>query len=106
MKRLKFSKPLPEMVLSGTETTTWRINDDKNLSVGDEFKLCHTDGKEFAAAIITKIRETTFKNLTEDDKSGHEKFSSEKNMYRVYSKYYNINVTPQTPVKVVKFRVL
>lgn len=106
MKRLRFAEPLPGLVLNGVKNTTWRINDDKDLSVGDELQLCYVDGREFAKAKIIKVRETKFQDLTQDDNDGHEKFSSEKEMYETYSKYYNLKVTPQTRVKVIKFRLL
>ena len=106
MKRLKFSEPSPHMILSGKKTTTWRVNDDKDLSVGDNVQLCYGDGKEFAKMVIFNVRETTFGELTNDDWNGHEKFSSDDEMYETYSKYYNLKVTPETKVKVIKFRVL
>ncbi|MFB6246282.1 MAG: ASCH domain-containing protein, partial [Candidatus Pacearchaeota archaeon] len=97
---------LPEKVLSREKDTTWRIGDDKNLQVDDEISLCHTDGSEFGKAKILWTKETKFANLTEEDREGHEKFSSEEEMYQKYSGYYNIKVGPETPVKVIKFNLL
>jgi len=48
MKQLKFSEPLSYLILSGKKDITWRINDNKNISVGDLISLCYNDGKEFA----------------------------------------------------------
>ncbi len=39
MKRLRFSEPLPELILSGRKTVTWRINDEKNIQQGDVLSL-------------------------------------------------------------------
>ncbi|MBU1133255.1 ASCH domain-containing protein [Patescibacteria group bacterium] len=105
-KRLRFSDPLPELVLKGEKDITWRINDDKDLSVGDELSLCRMDNIEYAKAEITWIKETTFGALTKEDKEGHEKFNSEQELYATYSKYYSTKVTPETPLKVIKFRLL
>ena len=106
MEQLKFADPLPELILSCKKSTTWRINDKRNIAKGDMISLCYNDGKEFAKAIVMDTRVTSFENLTEEDKEGHEEFSSDKEMYQTYSRYYNMNVTPRTSLKVIKFRLL
>ncbi len=106
LKRLKFSEPLPKLILSGEKNTTWRVNDDKNIVVGDQLSLCGIDGTEFVKAIVISVRETTFGALTEEDKKGHEEFVSEQQLYDTYSKYYSLKVTPRTPLKVIKFLLL
>jgi len=63
-------------------------------------------GKEFARAKITSVRETSFEELTDDDWDGHEKFNSEKEMYKTYSGYYNCEVTENNSVKVIKFKLI
>lgn len=110
MKRLKFYDPLPKLVLAEIKNTTWRVGDEKGLDIGDELSLCYGSepnrGNEFAKARIFRIRETTFGNLTEEDKDGHERFNSEEEMYQTYSRYYQTNVTSQTRVKVIKFKLV
>ena len=106
MKQLKFSEPLPELILNRQKDTTWRINDEKNIATGDMLSLCDNDANEFARAEVIVIEETVFGSLSEDDKNGHEKFSTEQEMYRVYSSYYKMDVTPETTVKVIKFRLI
>lgn len=106
MKQLKFSEPLPRLVLGGQKDTTWRINDNKQITTDDQLSLCDNDGREFAKANVIWTKETTFKNLTEEDKQGHEKFSSDTEMYQTYSRYYNVKVEPKTRVKIIKFRLL
>ncbi len=106
MKRLKFLDPLPGLVLSGKKNTTWRINDDKDIQQDDELSLCDKNGTEFAKAVVIDVKETYFGKLTADDKKGHEDFSSDKEMYATYSRYYKMDVTPETNVKVIKFRLL
>lgn len=103
MKQLKFSNP--DLILKGNKSATWRINDDKNLSVGDYLSLCNVNGEEFAKAKIISVGETSFENLTEEDKRGHEKFSSDKEMYETYSRYYKMKVIPKTKLKVIKFQL-
>ena len=57
MKRLKFAEPLLQMILSGQKDTTWRINDDKNITVGDQLSFCYTNGREFARAEVIGVKE-------------------------------------------------
>ncbi len=106
MKQLKFAEPLVRLVLDGQKDTTWRINDDKNIAVGDQLSLCRTDRREFAKAEVIWVKETIFENLTNEDKEGHEKFPSDEDMRETYSKYYKMEVTPKTKIKVIKFRLI
>ncbi len=105
-KVLKFAEPLPELILKKEKDTTWRINDEKELSTGDELSLCHNSGEEFARAVVLWIKETTFENLTNEDYEGHEKFKSEEEMYETYEEYYQKEITPKTRVKVIKFKLV
>ncbi len=107
MKTLKFVPHLADLILHGKKDTTWRINDEKSLDVGDELSLLRkTDLKEFAKVTILWIKETTFENLTSEDKEGHEKFSSLEEMYQTYTRYYNVQCNSKTKLKVVKFKVI
>ena len=107
MKTLKFRKVLSDLILPGEKDTTWRLFDDKNLSTGDSVSfLVYETKEEFAKARLTSVRETTLGELTEEDWEGHEKFSSDEEMYKTYSDYYNRQVDKDTPVKVIKFKLL
>ncbi len=93
--------------MKGNKTSTWRLFDDKDLSVGDELSFVVWEtGENFLKTKIIGVKETTFGKLTSDDWEGHEKFESEDEMYKTYSKYYNRNVDENSPVKVVKFEVV
>src|SRR4030043_1630759 len=104
MKMLKFANP--DLIMDGRKNTTWRVNDEKNLSVGDILSLSDITGKEFAKARITSVKETVFEGLKKEDRQGHEEFPSDVDMYRTYSKYYKKKGQPRTRVKVKKFQVL
>ncbi len=106
MKQLKFSEPLPELILNGQKNSTWRINDEKGIAAGDKLSLCYNNCQEFAKAEATHIKEMILENLTPADKEGHEEFSSDEEMYQIYSKYYKTKVTPKTRVKIIKFKLL
>jgi len=107
MKTLKFDGNLPELILKGEKVTTWRVNDDKDLQAGDRIKLLRRiDLSEFGVAELTKVKETTFDALVEEDWEGHERFSSAQEMYETYTRYYKFNVTPNTKLKIIKFKLL
>ena len=107
MKTIKFRDYLVPLVQSGKKTSTWRLFDDKDLSVGDEVELINWNTKEpFAKAILTEVREKKLSELEELDFEGHEKFESEEKMYEDYRKYYGDKVTPGTIVKIIKFKLL
>ena len=106
MKLVKFRDYLVPLVLSGQKNSTWRLFDDKNLSVGDDIEL-REFGKDdsFASAKIIKVIEKPFGELTDDDKEGHETFSNDEEMYKTYSGYYNTDVTSDTNVKIIWFEL-
>jgi hypothetical protein len=104
MKIIKFRDYLVPLVLSKQKTSTWRLFDDKDLSVGDDIEL-REFGKDqsFGIAIITKVIEKPLGKLTNEDKVGHESFSSDEEMYKTYQTYYNTQVSPETIVKIIWF---
>src|SRR3989344_8095049 len=89
LKTLKFREVLSKLILQNKKNTTWRLFDDKNLTAGDIVSFLVWETKEeFAKARLIEVRETTLGELTEEDWEGHEKFSSEEEMYNTYSVYY------------------
>ena len=106
MKQLKFLDDLPQRILKGSKTCTWRINDDKNISIDDKLILVDTHKKPFGKAKVYSVVVKKFKDLTDLDWEGHEKFNSEEELYSTYSGYYNFKVTEETEVKVIKFNLL
>ncbi len=107
MKTLKFKDHLVPLVLSGEKDSTWRLFDDKDLMAGDELILINKDsGEEFGKSVIVSTREKKLGELQDSDFSGHEKFESTEKMYETYKTYYGNRVTPETTVKIVKFKLI
>lgn len=106
MKPLKFAEPLPQKVLDGKKDTTWRIDDEREITANDKLSLRNTDDEEFGKARVLWIKITTFGRLTREDKEGHESFESEEDMYKTYENYYDQKVGPETEVKVIKFELI
>ena len=105
MKSLKFSGSLPKLILEGKKTSTWRINDEKDISEGDMLSLRDSKGEEFAKARVISAIVKKFRDIGSNDIEGHESFGSEKEMLETYSKYYSIDATPDTEVKIIRFRL-
>ena len=110
MKSLKLDHELAELVMQGKKTTTWRINDDKNLSVNDRVELIDkVDPNEpkswriIGAATINLVSAKRLGETTPKDKSGHEAFRSDAEMYETFRRYYGPSVGPDTIVKIVHF---
>ncbi len=105
MKNLKFRNKFIKDILDGKKIDTWRLFDEKNLQIGDELKLLDYDTKEiFAKAIISKIQEKKIKDLTEKELKDHG-YESKKYMQEEHKKYYGDNVTSDTLVKIINFKL-
>jgi len=104
MKTLKFTTQLVDKILAGEKTSTWRLFDDKDLKNGDELIFVNKDtGHQFGTAIITSLKVKRLGFLVDEDWVGHEKFSSEEEMYETYKKYYGDRVDENSEVKIVTF---
>lgn len=106
MKIIKFHKDLVRLVLDGSKTSTWRLFDEKDLTMGDMLELREFGVDEpFGYAEIVSVLEKRFSELTEEDKIGHEDFKSDEQMYETYSKYYSTNVDSETKLKIIRFKL-
>lgn len=104
MKTLKFTPQLVKEIISGEKTSTWRLFDDKDLQKGDELIFINKEtGKEFGRATITSIVIKTLGSLADEDWVGHEKYSSDEEMYTTYRKYYGDKVDENSEVKILTF---
>jgi len=113
MKTIKLDHHLAEQVRRGDKTATWRIYDDKNLSVNDEIELIDKvdpqapeSWEKVGDAVIDTIIEKRLGDITENDYEGHEKFSSKAELLKTYQHYYGPDVTESTPVKMIHFSLL
>ena len=105
-KTLKFRDNLTKLVLAGEKNLTWRLFDDKDLAEGDEVDLINWKTKEkFGEAKLVKVWEKKMGELQESDFDGHEKFSSNEEMYKTYRLYYGDKVGPDTIVKIIRFQL-
>jgi hypothetical protein len=104
MKTLKFAPELCEQIIARIKTSTWRLFDDKDLTVGDEINFVNKATLEsFGTGEITQLYTKTLGTLEESDWIGHERFDSEEAMYSTYKTFYGDRVTPETEVKIIHF---
>ena len=92
-------------ILEGRKTTTWRLFDDKDLQANDELELIDKEtGGSFGKAVIADMEEKAIKDLTEEELKNHE-YASREAMLESHKKYYGDKVSPDTLVKIIKFKL-
>src|ERR1035437_9490637 len=100
-KEIKFRENLAELILAGKKDLTWRLFDDKDLSVDDQVDLINWNTKtKFGEAVLTTVWEKKMSELEDSDFDGHERFNNEEEMYKTYRIYYGDKVGPDTRVKI------
>ena len=110
MKTLKFEHESAQLIEAGKKSSTWRLYDDKDLSIDDRIKIIDkVDPKDpdswrvIGQGIITEIIEKKLANVNEQDSKGHESFTNQADMLQTYQRYYGSRVSLLTPVKIVHF---
>jgi ribonuclease HI len=110
MKTLKFEHDFAQMILRGQKTSTWRLFDDKDLSVDDTVKIIDKvnpaspdSWKVIGQGQINEVIEKRLGEVTDQDMEGHERFASRDDMLQTYKGYYGDRVTYETPVKIINF---
>ena len=107
MKTLKFENKLADLILSRQKNSTWRLFDDKDLSIDDDLILFNSDtNEEFAKAKIVSIIEKKLKDIDEYDYDGHEEYKNNTEMIEIFKKYYGEKINTETLVKIIKFKLL
>lgn len=110
MKTLKFDHNLAQLIAEGRKNSTWRLYDDKDLSVDDEIRIVDKinpkDPDSWRVIGHGKVSEVVEKRLgevTQKDMGGHETYASQDAMLTTYKGYYGDRVTLDTPVKIIFF---
>ncbi|MBP7822766.1 ASCH domain-containing protein [Candidatus Gracilibacteria bacterium] len=104
MKTLKFATHLIPYLLSGEKTSTWRLFDDKNLSLGDELEFRNSENNQIVGyGKITSLEEKKICKMAQRDFDGHEKFDSIEEIIKNFRKYYGDGVDENSMVKVIHF---
>jgi hypothetical protein len=114
--RVNFAPALVPLVRSGEKFLTWRINDEKGFQVDDELVLWMKGKdelgtqveaeKSFGKAKVVDVWEKRFEEFGEKELTGHEKFGSREEMIHTYQRYYGPEVSEDTLVKIIKFKMV
>lgn len=111
MKSLKFDHVNAGLIQSGQKHITWRIDDDKDLRVGDVVTVVDKlnpgsalSWKVIGTGQINSITEKRIGDLTDKDKQEHGGFAMSKTMLNTLRKYYGTQVSEETPIKIIDFK--
>jgi ribonuclease HI len=110
MKTLKFDHAIAEAIAHGDVTTTWRLDDDKNLSVNDEVRLIDKvdparpeTWKAFGTAKLTRIIEKRVSDVHPDELHGLETVKNSDDLITSLRSISNNNVQKSTRIKLIDF---
>jgi ribonuclease HI len=113
MKTIKLDHELAEQVKNGTKHSTWRLFDEKDLSVDDRVVIIdkvnprdHDSWVATGEAVITRVVEKHLGEIGKDDYDGHNPYASSDDMLHTFQGYYGDSVSFKTPVKIVYFDFL
>lgn len=113
MKSIKLEHSLANLIRSGQKTTTWRLFDDKDLSVDDRVVLIDKvdpHNKDtwvaFGEALLKEVDEKHLGDVGKDDYDGHNTYDSPEAMLKEFQGYYGDSVSFSTPVKIIHFEFL
>jgi len=111
VKTLKFDHEAAQDVLLGKKTSTWRLYDDKDLSVNDHIKIIDkvdpndtNSWKIIGEAVVNEVIEKKLGDVTDRDMAGHEVYDTQEEMLATYRQRYGDRVTLDEPVKMVYFK--
>jgi ribonuclease HI len=110
VKTLKFDHETAQLIEQGQKISTWRLFDDKDLSVNDDIRIIDKvdpnspqTWKIIGTARITEIVEKRLEDIAEENIKDDYAYASKKEMYEAYRQYYGDKVTGATPVKIIYF---
>jgi ribonuclease HI len=111
MKTLKFDHESAQDVLNGKKSATWRLYEDKDLSVNDRIRIIDKVGPDdtkswqvIGEARVNEVVEKKLGDVTDKDMAGHEVYKSKDEMLAVYRNRYGERVSLGDPVKIVYFK--
>ncbi len=110
MKTLKFNHDLAQLILKGQKTSTWRVYDDKDLSVNDSVKILdkvYDDRPEtwqvIGIAHVDSVIQKRLGSVSAEDYEGNGTVLSQQELLALYRKHYGPQVDLDTPVKIIRF---
>ena len=109
MKSLKLNHAFAQEVLAGKRTSTWRINDDKDLHVNEDVQLIDKvdplkpeTWQPIGIAHLTSILEKQIGQVVATD-APNDPIKPIDELLSEFRTYYGQQVTAETPVKIINF---
>lgn len=113
MKTLKLDHDIAQLVLTGEKNVTWRMYDDKDISVNDELDLVDkvdpsnpATWHSIGTARVNVVVEKRLGDVDKSDVDGGENLASKDELLQKYQHYYGPQVTFDTPIKMIHFSML
>lgn len=111
MKQLKFDHNFAETIKSGIKTETFRVNDDKGITVGDDIQLVDKVDKDrpntwliTGEMTVEKAYTVPLGELSTEHIKRVDGFESIEQMITTFRRFYGEFVNEQTPVLVMEFK--
>lgn len=107
MNILKFDPELIPKIIDENYTTTWRLFDNKQISLGDVVELVNSQNNEvFAKARIIRITHKYLRDINDFDMQNHKKYESLDCIIDGFKKYYGDSVNEGSVVKIYEFNII
>lgn len=110
MKTLKLAHSLAADVLAGKKTSTWRMYDDKDITVNDTLRLIDKVNPErpetwkiIGTAKVDSVIQKRLGDISTEDYEGHNGYDSQEAMLTAFRNFYGPQVDLDTPVKIIRF---
>lgn len=113
MKTLKLDHQLVQAIRAGEKTSTWRMYDDKDLSVNDQVELIDKveparpeTWRPFGNARINQVVQKRLADVDAGDYASYGPYESIEQRIKKFRGYYGSQVDGDTPIKLVHFVLL
>lgn len=113
MKKLKFNHPYVEDIKAGSKTATFRVNDDKDIQVGDRIAIVDKVKEDYPTTWevpgeiqVESIEKRALGTLTKENFSSAESFDSVDEMLTVFKRFYGEHISEDTTVSIIFFRYI
>ena len=110
MKYVKVSHKVAKLILDGKKNSTWRINDEKNISVDDAIGIIdkvdprdQSTWQVIGEGRVNSVIQKRLNDIQNHDLGPGEEFDSRTDMIKTFQNYYGPDVNENTTVKIINF---
>lgn len=111
MKQLKFSHQYAQAIVRGEKTSTFRVNDDKDIVVGDRVQLVDKVDTDHPRTwlipgelVVTAVEDCLLRDLSRAQKMRAESFDNLEEMIHTFRRFYGEHIDEATLVKIITFQ--